>query len=75
MQYMRKWTTEEEKPTHIQQNVKLERWDLGGPINTGYPAHCSHFFTSVLIVFLSFYTHAISEFYDTDFASQVVYKP
>ncbi len=52
------------------------RWDLEGPISSGYLAHCSH---------LLFHEHShrvfgillygISEFCDTDFAGQVVYKP
>ncbi len=52
------------------------RWDLGGPISSGYVAHCLHlFFMSILMLFSVFYIYAISEFYDTDFARQVVYKP
>ncbi len=50
-------------------------WNLQGPINSGYLAHCSHFFfTSIRIVFLVFYMYATSESYDTNFAGRVVYE-
>ncbi len=52
------------------------RWDLEGPISAGYLAHCSHplFHERSHRVF-GVLLYAISEFCDTDFAGQVVYKP
>ncbi len=51
------------------------RWDLEGPISSGYLAHCSHplFHKHSHRVF-GVLLYAISEFCDTDFAGQVVYK-
>ncbi len=51
------------------------RWDLEGPISSGYIAHCSHpFFMSIRIAF-DVLRHAIAESCDMDFAGQVIYKP
>ncbi len=51
------------------------RWDLEGPISSGYLVHCSHslFHEHSHRVF-GVLLYAISEFCDTNFAGQVVYK-
>ncbi len=52
------------------------RWDLEGPISSGYLAHCSHpFFMSNSIEFSASYFYTISESCYTVFAGQLVYKP
>ncbi len=51
------------------------RWDLEGPISSGYLAHCSHtFFMSIRIDFSASYS-MLSQSCDTNFAGQVLYKP
>ncbi len=46
----------------LQKKKDALKWDLRGPISSGYLAHCSHpFFTSICIMFSMSYIYAISE--------------
>ncbi len=55
---------------------RVVRWELEGSIGSGYLAHCSHpFFHDHSLRVFGVLLYAISEFCNTDFAGQVVYKP
>ncbi len=67
---------QEINPVNVPRTVS---WNLRSSISSGNIAHCSQpshlFFTTIRMVFLASYIYATSEYYDTDFACQVIYKP